>query len=211
MKKLTRILSLAMVLAMASCVSLTVNVYFPATEIKQAAEEIEERVRSGQGAEGLENSSSMLEVNPRTYLTLSFDGYSAFAQELDINIKTPAIIKIIESRTKRYKETIEKYMDQGILGEGYDGYLALKEKEGLDLKALSAINKLIKEENNDRTLLYREILTANKVEVNEQNMQRVEQLFAAAIQEKMKPGHWYSVKKDPQSKETTWIQKKKKE
>ncbi len=183
-----------------SCVSLTVNVYFPTKEIQQAAEEIEDRVRSGQGAEGLQSFIP----KPSIRICLSFGGREAYAaDDMDIEISTPIVKKIIESRTKRYKK-LEPYMDQGILGEGMDGFLVIREQKGMNLKTLTEVKKLTKEENEDREILYKEILTANQLELTKENFERVGTLFAKAIQKKMKPGHWYQVKKDE------WVQKKEK-
>ena len=99
-------------------------------------------------------------------------------------------------------------MDKGILGETLNGYLALRDKAGLNLKELNAVKKLMDAENAERAALYKEILTANKVELNKENIAKVEQLFAEAIREKLKAGHWYMVKKEPKEE---WAQKKKEE
>ncbi len=206
MKNQAKWITFLTVFALTSCVSLTVNVYFPTKEIKQAAEEIEDRVRSGQGTEGLK--SSFYQSPPRkNYLrfALSVGGNAAYAadfEDLDIDINTPVVKKIIETRTKRYKE-IEPYMDKGILGEGMNGFLKIRDPKGLDLKALTQLKKLVKEENTDRENLYKEILLANQLEPTKENMKRVSKVFAQAIRKKMEAGHWYEVKKDE------WVQKKK--
>ncbi|MGC9327818.1 MAG: DUF1318 domain-containing protein [Candidatus Hinthialibacter sp.] len=191
--------------ALASCVSLTINVYFPAKEIQEAAEEIEERVRTGEGAEGLEESRT-IPVSPLRF-TISLGAREVWAaEEFDLDIKTPLIVKIIQTRTERYKKELEPLMDSGVLGEGHDAYLTLRDKTGLDLKAMARMKKLIDAENKDRQMLYQEILRANKVETSKENMKKVENLFAKAIQVKMKPGQWYEVKIS--EKKTEWIQKK---
>jgi hypothetical protein len=64
---------------------------------------------------------------------------------------------------------------------------------------------LLNEENKDRELLYREILTANKLPVDKVNMEKVGTLFFEAIKKKMKAGHWYQTGKE------TWEEKVKKE
>ncbi len=206
MRRVPKWIFVSLVFALVSCVSLTVNIYFPTAEIKQAAQEIEQRVRTGQGAEGLQSRLDAPSApRPRFALAVSWGGSAAWAaDEVDINIKSPVIIKIIESRTKRYKE-IEPYMDKGILGETLNGYLAIRDKTGLSLKELNALKKLMDAENAERTALYKEILTANKVELTKENTEKVEKLFAEAIREKMKAGHWYMVKKEPKEE---WAQKK---
>lgn len=200
-----------LVFVLTSCVSLTINVYFPTKEIEKAADQIEERIRTGQGTEGLDASSvNTLDWVPRIRFALSLGGEKAWSEDvLNLDIKTPLILKIIETRTERYKKEIEASMNGGVLGEGWNGYLALRDKTGLDLKALTQFKKLIDEENKDRKALYEEILRANKVELNKENMAKVETLFAQAIRSKMKEGQWYEVKID--EKKTAWEQKKKEE
>ncbi len=192
-----------------SCVSLTLNIYFPATEIKEAAEEIEQRIRTGQGAEGLDSTSFGTDIAPhKFYVSISFDGREAYAAEkLNIDIKTPLILKIVKSRTDRYKKDIAPLMDNGVLGEGATGFLAVRDNKGLDLKASVALKKIIDAENKDRKSLYEEILRANKLEVSKENMEKVQQLFFEAIQKKLKVGQYYEVIK---GKKSTWIQKQKK-
>jgi uncharacterized protein len=209
MKFAAKISIFSLVVFMASCVSLTLNIYFPATEIKEAAEEIEQRVRTGQGAEGLESTSFEADIVPRRfYVSISFDGREAYAAEkLNIDIKTPLIIKILKSRTVRYKKNIAPLMDKGVLGEGANGYLAIRDKKGLDLKASVALKKVIDSENKDRKSLYEEILRANTLEFTKVNMGKVEKLFAEVIQKKLKAGQYYEVK---DGKKSTWIKKQKK-
>ncbi len=195
MKFSHKIVAFGLMVFITNCVSLTVNVYFPTAEIQEAAEEIEERVRTGQGAEGLQSSTGSAASNSPLHFSLRFGVREAYAQDVDINIETSSIKKIISTRTKRYKE-IEPYMDKGILGEGLKALLILREPGGLDLKTLTQIKKLVQAENNDRQALYKEILTANNLESNKTNMERVEALFYQAIVKKMKPGHFYQVDKD---------------
>ncbi|RJP28497.1 MAG: DUF1318 domain-containing protein [Candidatus Omnitrophota bacterium] len=191
------------VFALASCVSLTVNVYFPTKEIQQAAEEIEDRIRSGQGSEGMQSFfDGDIPGKSAFRLCIALGGQDAYgAEEINIDINTPIVKKIIDSRTKRYKR-LEPLMDQGILGEGMDGFLAIREPKGHDLKTLTDLKKMTKEENDDRELLYKEILAGNKVEATKENLERVGTLFAQAISKKIKVGHWYQVSKDE------WGQKK---
>lgn len=185
-----------------SCVSLTVNVNFPTEKFEDAAEEIEERVRSGQGVDGLETSAVPSSTVLQRNYALGFDGLTAYAQDkIDIEISTPIIKSIIKSRTERFKKIVP-YMDSGAFGEDMVGYLALRDKQDFDLKKLTELKKLILEENKDREKLYIEILRANSIERNEKMMERVGKIFAEAIRKKMKPGRWYQVDED------TWVQKK---
>jgi len=210
MKMLCRLLAFAFMFTLANCVSLTVNVYFPTTEIKKAAEEIEERVRSGVGAEGLKESSFVPDIMPMRYaLHLSIGLPQACAEEkkLDIDISTPAFKKIIQSRTKRYKD-LEEYLNKGSLGEGIGGYLAIRESKGLELKVLTTIKKLMMEENKDREDLYKEILSVNKAELSKENIARAGVEYAETIRKKLAVGQWYEIKEGEKSQ---WMQMTKEE
>ncbi len=212
MKYSTKWIMFGFMFILISCVSLTINLNFPTKEINDAAQQIEERVRSGQGTEGLQpetpkTEKSSSQITPFTRFAFSFGGQAVWAEnELNLDIKTPLILKIIETRTDRYKKEIVQYMDNGVLGEGWNGYLALRDKTGLDLKALTQFKKLLEEENKDRKSLYEEILRANKVEINKETMTKIEAAFAQAIVVKMKAGQWYEVKLD--EKKTEWREKK---
>ncbi|MDP8242617.1 MAG: DUF1318 domain-containing protein [Candidatus Hinthialibacter antarcticus] len=185
-----------------SCVSLTVNVYFPTSEVEKAAEEIEGRIRSGQGIEGLEETQAPIPTHTRRYLAFTFETAQAYAaDEIDININTPAVKSVIQSRTKRFK-TLVPHLDTGVFGEGFDGYLVLRDKTDLDLKQMTEYKKLINEENADREKLYLEILRANGLSRDEESVERVGKIFAEAIQKKLKKGRWFQKDKD------TWVQKK---
>ncbi|MBD3267511.1 DUF1318 domain-containing protein [bacterium] len=203
MKPNMKWLTFALVMVLASCVSLTVNVYFPTTEIEKAAEKIEERVRTGQGADGME-SSFVPRSSHRVAVAISLGGREAYGEEMNIDIKTPSIKTIIEKRTQRYKK-LKSYLDKGWFGEGMKGYLVLLKTKGLDLKTLAALKKLVKEENEDREQLYREILTENDLQVTKENMEKVGKLFFEAIKKKMEVGHLYQVAKKE------WKKKEKKE
>lgn len=205
MQSLTRISICLVAFWLVSCVSLTVNVYFPTAEIEEAAETIEERIRSGQGSNGLETSSLFPNPGAHHAITIGFDIPSAHAQDVNIEIDSPVIKRIIDSRTERYEKLLEPLMDKGTFGEGMDGYLALRVSTGFDLRTLTQMKKLLKEENDDRMKLYEEILKANDLQINKENMEKVGDTFAKAIRKTMKVGHWYQVDKDE------WEQKKKDE
>lgn len=188
-----------------SCVSLTVNVYFPTSQIEKAAEEIEDRVRTGKGIEGLNSSFDPAIRQQKRYIAIGIDAVSAYAaddSDINIDINTPVVKAIIESRTKRFKE-IDPYMADGTFGEGMEGYLVLRKKEGLDLKTMTTLKKLVLEENKDREKLYLEILRANGLDADEKNLKRVGGIFAKAIRKKLKEGRWYQVDED------TWAQQTK--
>lgn len=205
MNRIAKISVLAVLWGLASCVSLTVNINFPAAEIKEAAENIEDAVRSGEGAEGLSFTGVIEAAHPTYSIAFRLDGKSAYAADVDISVQSPEIKSIVESRAKRYKKELEPELDSGNLGEGMEGFVVIRDPKAHDLKALAGLKKLVKAENDDRLKMYTAILKANSLETDKESLEKVQKLFFEAIIKKMKPGHWYQKDKD------TWEQKKKEE
>ncbi len=206
MNTITKWSVFALVFCLVSCVSLTVNINFPAAEIKDAAENIEDAVRSGEGSSGLQSWLPALQPNRSAYtIAIGFGPKSAYAQDVDISVQSPEIKALVDSRAKRYKKELEPKLDSGTLGEGMDGLITIRDEKAHDLKTLAGLKKLVKAENNDRLAMYNAILKLNSLEANKENIKKVQELFFEAIIKKMKPGHWYQKDKD------TWVQKKKDE
>lgn len=205
MNRITKLSALAVVWCLASCVSLTVNINFPAAEIKEAAENIEDAVRSGEGADGLSFNSEIQFAQPTYSIAFGLDGKSAYAADVDISVQSPEIKAIVESRAKRYKKELEPELDSGNLGEGMEGFVVIRDPKAHDLRALAGLNKLVKAENEDRLKMYTAILQANSLGTDKESLEKVQKLFFDAIIKKMKAGHWYQKDKD------TWEQKKKEE
>lgn len=202
MSSITRQLGWLVLILTVGCVSLTVNVYFPAAEIRSALEEIESDVRST----GAPTSSLSLE---RSWLAslipcrISFGPAPVYAQApVNLEVETPTILSIRKQRKERFKQ-IDPHLEKGILGEGRTGYLVIREQSELSLKERGALKRLVEEENADRKNMYLAILEANKIPKDD--LERVEKLAAEAIRKVLKAGSWYEVDKDK------WVQKKKEE
>ena len=143
-------LGLALGVALFGCV--TINIYFPAEEVKTAADEI---VREVWQAE----PGSPTEVGPQSSI---FDLFTpAVAQaEQDINVST-AQIKTIKNSMKSRVPQLKQYLDSGVLGIGKDGLLKIVDAGKLGLKDRAAVNGIMAAENADRENLYKEIAKAN--------------------------------------------------
>ncbi len=192
------------VLVLPGCVNLTVNVYFPEPEIREAAEAIESEIRGTQVESGNEISSAWeIPLPGGAVLAFAFNEKQAYAQEestIDIDIDTPALKKLRERRKARYKQ-LEPHMASGRFGEGLEGYLVLRDTENLAIRDLQQLKKLLSDENKDREAMYREILEAHKLP--EQQLKKIQEIFAKAIRKTMKPGNYYQVN------EKTWAKKEK--
>jgi uncharacterized protein YdbL (DUF1318 family) len=139
----------------------TVNVYFPAAEVQDAADQIVEEIHgdvSAPSESGAVPHESMLR---RTLKGLPLFERRAYAQA-DINVTTPNIRALKQSMKERFKSLRPLY-EGGVIGEANDGLLQVRSLDGLDLKGKAEARKLVKAENKDREELYSEIAEANDI------------------------------------------------
>ena len=158
MKVFCKSLSLVLSLAVFSCV--TINIYFPAEEMRGAADKIVNEVwgeRPGNGEEQADPSPA--EKSPDSGFYQLLLPASAYAAQ-DINVSTPAIRAIKQSIKDRSGQLIGM-LNSGNLGLSSDGLLKVRNTDGLSLQQKGQLNQLVKAENQDRLRLYQEIAAAN--------------------------------------------------
>jgi len=188
----TFILVLLATLFTVTCARITVNVYFPASEIKDAATEIEQEVRGSDG-EGQPPAEKPIDQKqqgsllwPAMYrVRVAFTPPSAMAQTPDINISTPGIRRLINSRKKRYSR-LAPLLQRCVLGENNRGLLALRPTPGVSLKDKASAQALLGQENRDRQQLYQELAKANKLPEN--RIGEIAKIFAAVNRREARPG-----------------------
>ncbi|HEU0152417.1 MAG TPA: YdbL family protein [Arenimonas sp.] len=182
------------VLALGACV--TINVYFPAAEAQQAAEEFVEKVLGEDAAGG----------NPQSYQSPRRPGFelaslfisSAHAQQADITLRTPAIQAIQARMEARFQSSLRPHFDSGALGFGKDGRVVLRDATQVGLKDRVAVNQLVAEENRDRDAVYREIAVANN---HPEWEGQIRETFAKQWVASARAGWWY------QAGDGSWKQK----
>jgi uncharacterized protein len=190
------------------CANITINVYFPAEKIQEAADIIEDRVRGldqeREAGEEASKQTSKADRSGRSILDLFCT--TAYAQEnVDLEIDTPAINRIVENRANRYREHIRSLLNQGVVGEGNKGYLVQKDMQSLALQEVAQARRIIREENADRKAQYEEIAKANGLETDPETIERTGRQFAIKIREKLEPGQFY------QNDDGAWVQKERQE
>lgn len=194
----------ASALALSACV--TINVYFPAAEVKAAAEEFvdgvigDDAAKSGGGSSGGSGGSSSAMSTERSLE--SFRGFlsriefspgdffisSAQAQEVDITIKTPAIQKIQSGMTERFRTHLQKHFDSGALGLTKDGLIAVRDAAKVPLPERVAVNQHVADDNRDRKAVYREIAVANG---HPEWEGQIRDIFAKQWVDSARAGWWY--------------------
>ncbi len=163
--------SLAASLLLTACV--TINVYFPAAEAKEAAREFVDKVIGDAvpatepapkpQLPGGQGGSAVLQAPQRSFNWLALVGIgTAYAQETaDISIKTPAIQAIQGRMATRFSTQLRAGFDSGALGLTGDGMIELRDASKLALKDRVAMTQAVADDNRDRKAVYREVAVAN--------------------------------------------------
>jgi len=188
MKRLTRGFALLAIGAVVSCV--TINIYFPAEEIRGVADRIVDEVYG----EPAKPANKPVEQPGSSFFQI-FTPKAAYAAQ-DVDVSTPEIRAIREDMKVRFDQLMP-YLDSGNVGINRDGFLEVRTTEGLDMKARADVNRLVKAENQDRLRLYKEISTANGFP---DKTDEVQAIFAKSWRDKARPGWYLQVDKGWQKK-----------
>ncbi len=178
-------------LLLSACV--TINVYFPAAEAKEAAREFVEKVideadkvemkQGGNG--GMAMLERRFDFDPWMLLGIG----SAQAQGApDITIKTPAIQAIQARMESRFNATLRAGFDSGALGFTSDGLVSVRDAGKLELKDRVAMNAAVADDNRDRKAVYREIAVANG---HPEWESQIRDVFAKQWIASARSGWWY--------------------
>lgn len=185
-------------LLLSACV--TINVYFPAAEAKEAAKEFVEKVISDADKVQIQpppgNGGGMAMLGRRIELDLSgFDPWvlvgvgSAQAQSApDISIKTPAIQAIQSRMESRFNGSLRAGFESGALGFTSDGLITVRDASKVELKDRVALNSAVADDNRDRKAVYREVAVANGHPEWEEQIRGV---FAKQWIASARAGWWY--------------------
>jgi len=183
--------SITAALVLTACV--TINVYFPAAEAKEAAKEFVENVIDHadkveiktEGEDGGGMAWRLPRIDPLALIGIA----PAYAQGApDITIKTPAIQAIQARMEARFNSTLRRGFDSGALGFTGDGLVTVRDASKLELKDRVAMNAAVADDNRDRKAVYREVAVANGHPEWEAQIRGV---FAKQWIESARSGWWY--------------------
>lgn len=166
----------------------TVNIYFPAPEVREAAERIVEETW-GQAQPAAPAPGKQSALAPRILMAVLglFSVREAEAADVDVNVSTAAIRAIKESMKQRAAE-LKPYLSSGAVGIARDGMLAARDAGALDLAAKAKVRRLVDAENKDRDNLYREIASANNY--GAERVDDIRSIFAQTWKDKAERGWW---------------------
>ena len=188
--------ALAVVPALLVAGCITVNIYFPAPEVRRAAEQIVEETWGGNAGGAAATPSTPSE--PGSSWLSPFPPRAAYAQDVDINVSTAAI-RTLKEQMKTRANQLKPYLDQGRVGVTKDGMLAVRNLEGVPLRDQATVRRLVEAEDRDRETLYQEIAKANNFGAD--RVDDIRKIFAETWIEKAEKG-W-----PIQSKDGSWTTK----
>lgn len=162
MKKVS-ILSLCL---LSACV--TINIYFPAKAADKVADEI---IKGIQEEPAVSEQPVKLEEPEAAATPLNFVMLRWLDQGLnllitpahaaaDLSIDSPDIRQLRSAMKKRYSTLLPYYKKQYI-GIQSDGMLAVRNTGSIPLQERNKVKKLVAAENQDRSMLYKNIAAAN--------------------------------------------------
>jgi len=179
----------------------TVNIYFPAPEVREAAERIVDETWGGAAAPASDAAPGKQSTLARRLLLATLEAFSpseAHAAEVDVNVSTAAIRALKDGMKQRAGE-LKPSLASGAVGVGKDGMLVMRDAAALDLAAKAKVKRLVDAENKDRDSLYREIATANNY--GAERVADIRSIFAQTWKDKAERGWWV------QSADGSWKQK----
>jgi len=169
---------LGLLALLGACV--TVNIYFPAAEVEKAAESIVQDVYGEEGQQSPEGSSS-LEVMLAWFAP-------AVAHAADANTVSNAAIRNLKQSITQNHGKLAPYYKQGNVGIDNQGFLALRNQQGLNIQQVAQLKRLVNQDNQLRRQLYQEVARALGIQANQ--VGKVQDIFAREWQAKAPAGYW---------------------
>jgi len=186
MEKKLRGLLLLTVVAAVSCV--TINIYFPAEQVRGAADRIVDEVwgERATGNEPDQPAAPPVKSPAQPGSSLWIIGPTAATAAQDVDVSTPEIRALREAMKER-SALLFPYLDSGHVGIALDGTVKVRSTDGLGLKQRADAQRLVDAENRDRQRLYLEIARANGFP---DKVDEVKAIFAESWRDKAAKG-WY--------------------
>ncbi len=162
--KTYKVLFITVFLVLTACV--TINIYFPAAEAKEAAEKIVDDILGDEAkpqAPGKDDQSMQLRPIEQGYAMRLLDILIPPAEAagmVKFDADTPAVRKLQAAMKQRHVQ-LKGFYQSGAIGFTQDALVAIRDLKSVPLKQRGQLKNLISAENNDRNQLYKEIARAN--------------------------------------------------
>ena len=200
MKKRIKLATFGLLLIIAACAVITVNVYFPEKDVKEAYKSLEKELMTTDQKGEEQKPGTKPQDKPKPESSIRFELIAtAYAQETGLADRIAELVKKMPDVVNAYKEMgarmtdTDRLRDAGALGEGNDGLLVPREK------TLSAADKRIVDMENDnrRTVIKgmaKAIIRVNRAPENSENLNQVmpqaTEQFAGIRRDAAKKGWW---------------------
>ena len=200
MKKKMKFLAVSLCFILISCAVITVNIYFPEKDVKEAYKALEKELMTTDQKGGEQKPGTKPEDKPKPESSIRFElAATAYAQEAGLADRIAELVKKMPDVVNAYKEMgariadADRLRDAGAVGEGRDGLLVLREK------TLPAEDKKIvdMENENRRTVIKgmaKVIIRVNRAPENPENLKQVmpqaTDQFAGIRRDAAKKGWW---------------------
>lgn len=194
-------------LSLAACV--TINIYFPAVEAREAAEKIVDDILGNEAPKPApgKNDQSMdfrLDDGLRTatrsvfipLLDLLIPPAEAAAPKFDAD--SPEVRRLQASMKQRHAR-LKGFYTSGAIGFTQDALVGIRDLAAASLKQRGELKNLVKAENGDRNRLYKEIARVNGHPEWEKDVRAT---FGKTWIGNAAPGWWY------QNAKGAWVQKR---
>jgi hypothetical protein len=189
-----------------SCMVVTVNIYFPEKDVKEAYKELEKELMTPEGKQ----PEGKPDVKPQSSIKFELVD-TAYAQESKLSDRIAEIVRKMPDVVHAYKEIgaripeIDKLRDSGAVGEGNNGMLVVREEKLMTPEAERLVAMV---NQNRRTIINgmsKAIIRINRAPENEQNLKQVmpqaTEQFAGIRRDSAKKGWWI------QLQDGNWIKK----
>lgn len=172
------------ILFVLSCV--TVNIYFPAKEVQQAADEIVRDIRGPQSTNSEKPDTKKDQGSLWRIIHCAFLASEAWAQDATrVNTST---IRAIKASLKERDILLRPFFDNSNIGEGKSGRVIIRNMQGLNLKRRNILKSLVMSTNREREQLYAEVAKALNIAASQTDKVGVQ--FAQVWQRYSRPGWW---------------------
>lgn len=185
----------AILIMLAACV--TVNIYFPAAEVKRDAERIVNDVYGELEEDAVKQPGpeSGREISVTRYLASLFGPAEAYAQ--DVTATSNAAIRGLKDKITSNLQQLAPYLNKGNVGIDKNGYLTLRNNSGMAVADVAKVKKVISQDRGLRDQLYAEVARARET----QEVGKVRAIFADMWRNQARGG-WYV-----QQNNGSWVQK----
>ncbi len=198
MKKGITWVTAAIFFVIASCAVITVNIYFPEKDVKEAYKNLEKELMSPGEKVPAQKEETAPSQKPESSIHFDFVG-TAYAQESALADKIAAIVRKMPDVVNAYHHIgaripdINRLRDSGAAGEGNNGMLVVR-----DNTLSPADRQIVDTVNANRKIVIdgmaRAIIRINRVPDNAANMRQVlpqaTEQFASYRRDAAKKGWW---------------------